>query len=557
MAPYQINRSVGWQPKNVRSASFNPDMCCLLDECMNHIKSEPPMTDEADVARPAGKKLQSLLPNFAIVVVDTASAGLSLPLLPFYAQDFGATPLTIGFLFASFAVCEFLAGPILGNASDRLGRKRLLLVSQIGTCASFLLLAAASDLFVVFLARILGGLSAGNVAIAIAYVADRTEANNRRRAIGFVSAAMGLGTMVGPALGGALAPIGLAIPFLVAAGLSLASILATSILLPSDDPVWSCTRFWVFRNGKRRTNQRRCGKEARDDNAIGAASFSLEKFCREIADLIALPNAKPLLTALAILYLAFSVFASQLALVLQARYQWGGEPFGPTEIGLLFTAAGATNILIQVVVVRAIRTTFHERTLAAASFALLAVGFALIGFGDTIPGLALGVFTAASGLALARPTLVAALTLVVPAGSHGVAMGMAQSLASLINIIGPIAGGLLIKQQNYIGWALVLVALALTGLAAVGLLSLFFQKSPSQQKNDAHEWLKAPVLARSLSTTVSHRFYSSNRRTKCHIPALAWQPSNSVSDRLHQHSFQCRCYRFLGARLCRLNRRIL
>ncbi|WP_172717111.1 MFS transporter [Neorhizobium sp. T6_25] len=437
------------------------------------------MTDEADVRRLAGKKLQSLLPIFAIVVVDTASAGLILPLLPFYAQEFGATPLTIGFLFASFAICEFLAGPILGNASDRFGRKRLLLFSQIGTCASFLLLAAAPDLFVVFLARILGGLSAGNVAIAIAYVADRTEAKTRRQAIGFVSAAMGLGTMVGPALGGALAPIGLAIPFLVAAGLSLASIVATSTLLPASDRVWSRTQFEspAFRKEKRRTHRARCGKESLDDNAIGVARFSLPRFCREIADLIALPNAKALLTALAILYLAFSLFASQLALVLQARYQWGGEPFGPTEIGLLFTAAGATNILIQVVVVRAIRTTFHERTLAAASFALLAVGFALIGFGDTIPGLAVGVFTAASGLALARPTLVAALTLIVPTGSQGVAMGMAQSLASLINIIGPIAGGLLIQQQNYSGWALVLVALAFTGVAAVGLLSLFPEKS--------------------------------------------------------------------------------
>ncbi len=430
------------------------------------------MTDETDV-HPARKKVPSLLPIFAIVVVDTASAGLILPLLPFYAQVFGASPLIIGFLFASFAICEFIAGPILGNASDRLGRKRLLLVSQIGTCASFLLLAMATDLFFVFLARILAGLSAGNVAIAIAYVADKSEAKGRRQAIGLVSAAMGLGTMVGPALGGALAPIGLAVPFLLAAGLSLASIVTTSTFLPADDRssfgVRSDSR--VFRKGKHPSNQARCGKQTLDD-ATAAAPFSLTKFLRGIADLIALPNAKALLTALAILYLAFSLFASQLALVLHARYQWGGEPFGPTEIGLLFTAAGGTNILVQVVIVRAIRTTFHERTLAAASFALLAVGFALIGFGDTIPGLALGVFTAASGLALARPTLVAALTLIVPAGSQGVAMGMAQSLASLINIIGPIAGGLLIQQQNFIGWALVLVALALTGFATVGLLTI-------------------------------------------------------------------------------------
>ncbi len=345
------------------------------------------------------------------------------------------------------------------------------------------MVAVAPDLFIVFLARILGGLSAGNVAITIAYVADKSEAKGRRQAIGFVSAAMGLGTMVGPALGGALSLIGLAVPFLLAAGLSLASIVTTFTFLPEDNRGSSRIRYdsRVFGKGKHPSNQARCGNQTLD-NATTAAPFSLTNFLRGIADLVALPNAKALLTALAKLYLAFSLFASQLALVLHARYQWGGEPFGPTEIGLLFTAAGATNILIQVVVVRAIRTTFQERTLAAGSFALLAVGFALIGFGDTIPGLALGVFIAASGLALARPTLVAALTLIVPAGSQGVAMGLAQSLASLINIIGPIAGGLLIQRQNFIGWATLLVALALTGFA-VGLLSIFPTKSNPTERS--------------------------------------------------------------------------
>ncbi|WP_029619929.1 MFS transporter [Pseudorhizobium marinum] len=440
------------------------------------------MSGEVRKLRSEEANKNALLPIFAIVIIDTAGAGLILPLLPFYARDFGATPLTIGFLFASFAICECFAGPILGNASDRVGRKRLLLVSQTGTCASFLLLAVAPNLVVVFVARILGGLSAANVAIAIAYVADRSEARTRRQAVGFVSAAMGLGTMVGPALGGALAPIGLAMPFLVAAVFSLTSIIATSALLLKDDRVWlatrSCSR--VFRKRQRPSDRSNGDERAVDDSAT--ASLSLKRFLREMADLIALPSVKAVLTVLAILYLAFSLFASQLALVVHARYQWGGEPFGPTEIGLLFTAAGATNILIQVVIVRAIKTTFQERTLAAASFALLAAGFALIGFGDTIPGLAVGVLMVASGLALARPTLVAALTLIVPAGSQGVAMGMAQSLASLINIIGPIAGGLLIQQQNFIGWAAILSVLALTGFAAVALLSIFPKISDADER---------------------------------------------------------------------------
>ncbi|MBB4005527.1 MFS transporter [Aurantimonas endophytica] len=442
------------------------------------------MTNEVGKSRPEAAHGKSLLPIFAVVVVDAASAGLILPLLPFYARDFGATPLTIGFLFASFAICELFAGPVLGNASDKLGRKRLLLVSQIGTCASFLLLAVAPNLLVVFVARILGGLSAGNIAIAIAYVADRSEARTRRQAIGFVSAAMGLGTMIGPALGGALATIGLAVPFAVAAAFSLASIVATFTLLPSDDRALFGTRSLGrgFRKGQRPKDQSHGDEQAIDGSATAMAPLSLKRFLREIADLVALPNVKGLLTALAILYLAFSLFSSQLALVLHARYQWGGESFGPAQIGLLFTAAGATNILIQVVVMRAISTTFQERTLAAASFALLAVGFSLIGFGDTIPGLAVGVLAVASGLGLARPILVAALTLTVPATSQGAAMGMSQSLASLINVIGPIVGGYLIQQQNFIGWTVALSALALTGFAAVGLLAIFPKMSDPKER---------------------------------------------------------------------------
>ncbi|MGM5030014.1 MFS transporter [Tardiphaga sp. 862_B3_N4_1] len=439
------------------------------------------MTNETDARSPTETRTV-LLPIFAVVVVDTASAGLILPLLPFYAQEFGATPLMIGLLIASFAICELFAGPILGKASDRYGRKRLLLISQIGTCASFLILASAHSLPIVFAGRIVDGLSAGNVAIAIAYVSDRSEPGKRRQAIGVVSAAMGLGTMIGPALGGMLAPIGPAVPFWLAAAVSCASIVLTCALLPADVRTSSGARVWsrVFGTGQPSAAQSHFDEQA---DVVGAAITPLpsKRFFREISDLVKLPNVKALLTAIALLYMAFSLFSSQLALVLQARYHWGGESFGPTEIGLLFTAAGATNILIQIVVMRAIGSTFHERTVAVASFALLASGFVLIGFGNTIPGLAVGVLAIASGVGLARPTLFAALSLAVPPTSQGVAMGMAQSLASLINIIAPIAGGLLIQQQNFIGWAVALTAIALTGLGAVGLLSMFPKKSASER----------------------------------------------------------------------------
>ncbi len=177
---------------------------------------------------------QTLLPLFAVVAVDAIGAGILLPLLPLYARDFGASPVMIGLLLACFSLCQFVSAPILGIASDKLGRKRLLVVSQIGTCASFLLLGAAHSLLILFAARILDGLTSGNIAIAAAYASDNSDAGARREAIGVVSAAMGVGTMIGPALGGMLAPFGTSVPFIAAAGISLASIVASVTLLPPD-----------------------------------------------------------------------------------------------------------------------------------------------------------------------------------------------------------------------------------------------------------------------------------------------------------------------------------
>ena len=144
-----------------------------------------------------------LLPLFAVDAIDAAGAGILLSLLPLYARHFGASPVVIGLLLASFSLCQFLSAPVLGIAPDRLGRKRLLVVSQIGTCLSFLLLPSAHSLFALFAARMLDGLTSGNIAIAAAYASDESEAHLRRQAIGVVSASRGVGTLHGPALGGA------------------------------------------------------------------------------------------------------------------------------------------------------------------------------------------------------------------------------------------------------------------------------------------------------------------------------------------------------------------
>src|SRR5919109_2984023 len=123
-----------------------------------------------------------LLPIFLIVVVDVLGLTIMLPLLPFYAERFGASPAVVGLLVSTYALCQLVAGPALGSISDQMGRKPVLIVSQMGTFIGFLMLAAANSLWLVFTARIIDGLTAGDLSIAQAYIPHLTTAKDRAKA---------------------------------------------------------------------------------------------------------------------------------------------------------------------------------------------------------------------------------------------------------------------------------------------------------------------------------------------------------------------------------------
>src|ERR1700751_5615640 len=176
----------------------------------------------------------SLIPTFVVVAVDAPVLGIILPLLPFYSQRLGATPFLVGALVSAYAVCQLIAGPVVGILSDRYGRRNVLLVSQVGTLAGFVLLALANNLTLVFLARIVDGLTSGNISVAHAYAAEHSTPETRKQALGATSGAIGTGLVVGPALSGFLVPYGSTAPVWAAAALSLISILATIALFPPD-----------------------------------------------------------------------------------------------------------------------------------------------------------------------------------------------------------------------------------------------------------------------------------------------------------------------------------
>src|SRR5207247_7772541 len=181
-------------------------------------------------------KSSPLLSIFLIVLVDVLGLTIILPLLPFYAESLGATPSTVGLLVSAYAICQLLAGPPLGQLSDRVGRRPVLLVSQMGTFVGFLILASARTLWVVFLARVIDGLTAGNLTVAQAYISDVTKPEDRAKSFGIIGIAFGLGFLIGPAVSGLLAKYDYRYPIFAAAALSATSILTTYLLLPAVQP---------------------------------------------------------------------------------------------------------------------------------------------------------------------------------------------------------------------------------------------------------------------------------------------------------------------------------
>src|SRR5919106_133674 len=170
-------------------------------------------------------KRSPLIVIFTTVFIDLVGFGIVIPVLPFYAEGtaFNATPRMVGLLFASYSVMQLIFSPILGGLSDKYGRRPVLLLSIIGTGIGFLILGLATTVSMLFIGRILDGITGGNISTAQAYIADVTTEENRAKGMGLIGAAFGLGFIFGPAIGGILSHWGIHVPFFFAAALSFAN----------------------------------------------------------------------------------------------------------------------------------------------------------------------------------------------------------------------------------------------------------------------------------------------------------------------------------------------
>ncbi|WP_274628150.1 MFS transporter [Arvimicrobium flavum] len=373
-----------------------------------------------------------MLPLFAIVALYAAGIGAVLPVLPFHLREMGASPLVFGVVLATEALSLSAASPLLGQLSDRFGRRRVLLASQIVAVVSLLLLALAQSIFTVLLARFLFGLTAGNFSAAAAYAADNSSPATRRQAIGVVNAGLGLGAIVGAGLSSVLSDISLTAPIYMALALSASGIVVTAFGL---------------RGGKV------AGQAAREGD-------------RERISMRAI-TGHPVIRVLVIVmlchFLAYGMYTSQLPIFLADRFVWNGHSLGPREFSYIIAADGVINLFVQLFLLGWLGRFFSERRLIVLIFGLLCAGFLSAGLASTIPVLAFAVLCISTADALAKPTYLAALSVHVPSERQGVVMGTGQALVAVTDIASPLMAGFIVGLGLYGAWIGAVVTIAITG----------------------------------------------------------------------------------------------
>lgn len=387
-------------------------------------------------------KNRALIPIFLVVLVDVFGLTLVLPLLAIYAESLHASPLQATLLVSVFAACQLVSGPILGRLSDRVGRKPVLLLSQIGTFVGFVIMARATSLWMVYLARIIDGVTAGNLTIAQAYIADNTKPEDRGRSFALIGIAFGLGFFIGPWVTGYLVGYGLGAPIYLAAAMSLLSIVATLTLLPGGRPPASAEATADLPGGKR----------------LSVLEWSV------YAQYLRRPVLGGLMAQFFCYAMGFALFTSGFALFAERRLTWNGHPFTAREVGYVFGYAGFLGLIWQGGLIGRLIKRFGEARLAAAGFLSIVVGASALGLIWNLAPLLLVTTISSFGNSVLRPVLSSLVSMRAGRHEQGVVLGMVQSLHSLAAILGPALGGLLIQRGLLGPWAWVGALAALMGL---------------------------------------------------------------------------------------------
>lgn len=370
---------------------------------------------------------------FFTVLVDLIGFGIVLPILPYYAQRFGAEGLGYGAILGVFSLMQFVATALLGKLSDRIGRRPIILATTLFNAAGYTLFAFASSYEMLFVARVVSGFAGGNISAAQAYIADITSPRERSRGMGIIGAAFGIGFSIGPAVGGFAAHWGgPAAPGLVAVGLSLANFVSAYFILAES-----------------------LGSEHR----VRRPLFDLA----HIGEAVARPLLRPLMALWALVPFAFSGYTVALPLHAGAAFGWRER-----ELGILFTIIGITAAVVQGYLFGKLVRRTGERVLVIAGTLGMALAIGVIPLIGTSLGLYFWTFVLALANSLFAPAATGLVSVYADLREQGTVLGAAQAIGALGRMMGPPVVGAV-----YDGWsgtgAFVVAAGVMLGAGLTGL----------------------------------------------------------------------------------------
>lgn len=374
---------------------------------------------------------------FIIVFIDLLGFSLILPLLPFYAESYGATPAIVGLLVASYAAAQLIGAPLLGRLSDRYGRRPVLLISVAGTFAGFLLLGFAdpvgrflSNIFapqaasafiigILFFSRILDGLTGGNITVAQAYISDITDEQNRAKSLGLIGAAFGLGFIIGPAVGGTLSQWGYNLPAFVAAAISLLNLLSIYFFLP-ESLTDELRNFGLHRK--------------RTPFNVKALFQALER-----------PIIGPLLHVRFFYGLAFATFQSIFSLYAQSI------GLNSQTTGYVLAFVGLLSVIVQGGLIGFLTKRFRENWLIITGLWLMSGALLAWAFTTKLGLLLVVLIPLSLSGGVLNTVIQSAITKSVSKEEVGGMLGIAGSLEAITRVVAPSVGGYLLQRLGI--WA--------------------------------------------------------------------------------------------------------
>jgi DHA1 family tetracycline resistance protein-like MFS transporter len=349
--------------------------------------------------------IKRLAPILGITFIDILGFSLLIPLLPYYVTHFGASAITVGVLFALFSFCQLISGPVWGNMSDRIGRKGVLIISQIGATIGWAMLGWAPSLLWVFIARIIEGCSGGNIGVTQAYVADLVEPRQRARAFAYIGATFAAGMAFGPAIGAALASYGFSIPLYTAAGLQFITLIVTVIVLPES--------------------------RTKVEEAVAGPAEILRTFKNPVLS----PKLWQKLALALALYGWFGVMALYFARQLH---------FGLRETYEFMIYFSVLNALVNALILGRVSDKIGNRAMSTFGIGALVCAFAFVPFVGTVWQMAVVTAFFSVGMAFGNTGLTALISAAADDNVQGTVLSVTSSLDSFSGIVSPpISTGLL------------------------------------------------------------------------------------------------------------------